>query len=164
MPVLCSSCSIVRQACGGPGPDGRSDSGALFQQARRNSGSADVRGAAAAGVGHRQCRRIPHDGRGPRRTRAGSVAGRGLCHDGPGCADQRPAAGILAVRDIDAAALSRYRPHQGAAARDQCVPTCSVRCRSISARPTSTTSTCSAAHSGSRRRRMPRIAATRGRA
>ena len=34
-------------------------------------------------------------------------------------ADAGPAAGVLAVRDLDAAALSRHRPHQGAAARRQ---------------------------------------------
>ena len=34
-------------------------------------------------------------------------------------ADAGPAAGVLAVRDLDAAALSRHRPHQGAAARHQ---------------------------------------------
>ena len=38
---------------------------------------------------------------------------------GRGGADARPAAGVLAVRDLDAAALSRHRPHQGAAARHQ---------------------------------------------
>ena len=34
-------------------------------------------------------------------------------------ADARAVAGVLAVRDLDAAALSRHRPHQGAAARHQ---------------------------------------------
>ena len=34
-------------------------------------------------------------------------------------ADAGPRAGVLAVRDLDAAALSRHRPHQGAAARHQ---------------------------------------------
>ena len=34
-------------------------------------------------------------------------------------ADAGPRPGVLAVRDLDAAALSRHRPHQGAAARHQ---------------------------------------------
>ena len=55
---------------------------------------------------------------------------------------------LHAVRDVDAANLSRHRPHQGAASRRQCARTCSTRCRSISARSTSTTSICSAAPSG----------------
>ena len=80
------------------------------------------------------------------------AAGRGLRHDGQGGADARAHPGVLAVRDLDAAALSRHRPHQGAAAGHQHRRMCSPRCRSISARPTSTTSTCSAAPSACRRR------------
>ena len=121
--------------------------GALFGKLARHPGGLGVRGAAAAGAGHRQRRRLPHDGRGSRRARAAGAAGRGLRHDGPGRADAGPAAGVLAVRDLDAAALSRHRPHQGAAARHQRRRRVHARCRSISARPTSTTSTCSAAPS-----------------
>ncbi len=51
--------------------------------------------------------------------RSGGVAGGDLRDDGPCCADAGRATGVLAVRDIDAAALSRYRPHQGATARHQ---------------------------------------------
>ena len=79
----------------------------------------DHRGVAAAGARHRQCRRLPHDGGGPRRPRPAGAAGRRLRDDGPRGADARRDAGVLAVRDLDAAALSRHRPHQGAAARHQ---------------------------------------------
>ena len=46
------------------------DPGRAVRQICRDPGSADLRRAAAAGAGHRQCRRLPHDGRGPRRPRA----------------------------------------------------------------------------------------------
>ena len=54
-----------------------------------------------------------------RAGRAGRAAGRGLRDDGQGGADAGPGAGVHAVRDPDAAALSRYRPQQGAASRHQ---------------------------------------------
>ena len=53
-------------------------------------------------------------GRGPE-----ALLGRGLRHDGQGGADARPGAGVLAVRELDAAALSRHRPQEGAAPRHQ---------------------------------------------
>ena len=43
---------------------------ALFGKLRGDPGGAGVRGAAAAGARHRQRRRLPHDGRGPRRRAA----------------------------------------------------------------------------------------------
>ena len=70
-------------------------------------------------------------------------------HGGQGLADPRPHPGVLAVRDLHAAALSRHRPHQGRDAGRSTCPTCSARCRPISAPPTSTTSTCWAAPSAS---------------
>ena len=97
---------------GDPGPDVPAPVG--------DSGRPDLRRGAAAGVRHRQCRRLPHDGGGSRRPRLAGAAGRGLRDDGTGRADAGPAAGVLAVREHDAAALSRHRPHQGAAARHQC--------------------------------------------
>ena len=69
--------------------------------------------------GHRQRRRLPHDDRGSRRPRSAGVAGRGLRHDGQGRADAGAGAGVLAVRELDAAALSRHRPPEGAAPRHQ---------------------------------------------
>ena len=75
--------------------------------------------APSAGLRRRQCRRLPHDGRGPRRPRLAGAARRGLRDDGARRADARPAAGLLAVREHDAAALPRHRPHQGATARHQ---------------------------------------------
>ena len=53
------------------------------------------------------------------RRRPAGAAGRRLRHDGPRRADAGPRAGLLAVRGVDAAALSRHRPHQGADARRQ---------------------------------------------
>ena len=93
--------------------------GALFRQARRHPGRLPGGDPAALGAGHRQCRRLPHDGGGSRRRRTGGVAARGLCHDGRGGAHAGLEPRVLAVRDADARALSRYRPHQGADARRQ---------------------------------------------
>ena len=53
-------------------------------------------------------------GRGPQALQAAVGAMMGARR-----ADAGRAAGVLAVRDLDAAALSRYRPHQGADARRQ---------------------------------------------
>ena len=94
----------------------RHHQGAL-RPAVRHPGGADLRGLAAAGAGHRQCRRLPHDDRGSRRPRTGGAAGRRLCDDGRGVEEPAALAGVLVLRDLDAAALSRHRPHQGAAAR-----------------------------------------------
>ena len=82
--------------------------------------------------GHRQCRRLPHDGRGPRRARLAGAAGSDRRHDGARAA-QTPGlhAGVHAVRELDAAALSRHRPHQGADARRQRRRRVRARCRSI---------------------------------
>ena len=60
----------------GSAPVGGRDPGRAVRRLRR-SRRHSYRGAAAAGAGHRQCRRLPHDGRGSRRARAGGVAGRG---------------------------------------------------------------------------------------
>ncbi len=54
-------------------------------------------------------------GRGPAALQAATFA-----HDGPRGANAGRAAGLQPVRDVDAAALSRHRPGQGAAARHQC--------------------------------------------
>ena len=106
-------------------PEARPRSRALGQRhhqgalrpAVRHPGGADLRGCAAAGAGHRQCRRIPHDDRGPRRARVRGAAARRLCDDGRGCEESAALAGVLVLRNLDAAALSRHRPHQGAVAR-----------------------------------------------
>ena len=58
------------------------------------------------------------------------------------------------VRELDAADLSRHRPHQGTDCSGSTSPTYSARFRSISARPTSMTSICSGARSASPRRPM----------
>ena len=86
------------------------------RQAGRDSERLHCGGPAAVGAGHRQCWRVPHDGGGPRRRRTAGLATRGLRHDGRGGADQGPEPGLLAVRNPDPAALSRYRSHQGAIA------------------------------------------------
>ncbi len=91
----------------------------LVREARADSGGARDRGAAAAGTGHRQRRRFPHDDSGPLRAGAGGPARRGLSDDGTRGADGRRLAGLLVVRDADAAALSRHRPPEGAAPRRQ---------------------------------------------
>ncbi len=62
-----------------PAKSDRRYSTAAVPEARRHAGSHDDRRAAAAGLRHRQCRRLPHDGRGPRRRRtAGSVETRSM--------------------------------------------------------------------------------------
>ena len=109
----------IREARERPATIGRRDPGAVVPAAVGDPRRPDVRRCAAAGARHRQCRRLPHDGRGSRRPRLAGLAGRSLRDDGAGGADARPAAGLLAVREFDAAALSRHRPHQGAAARHQ---------------------------------------------
>ena len=53
-------------------------------------------------------------------TGRGSAARRDRRYDGEGEPDPRPDAGLHSVRDFDPAALSRYRPHQGAASGHQC--------------------------------------------
>ena len=53
------------------------------------------------------------------RGSAGVAAGGGYAMMVRAVADARRRAGVLAVRDLDAAALSRHRPHQGAAPRHQ---------------------------------------------
>ena len=100
-------------------PIRRRHPGPVVQAPAGDPGRAHLRRRAAAGFRHRQCRRLPHDGRGPRRARLAGLAGRGLRDDGPGRADAGPAPGVLAVREHDAAALSRHRSHQGAVARHQ---------------------------------------------
>ena len=96
-------------------------------------------------------------GRGPQALQAGGRRDDGQrARETPG-----PDAGVLAVRGLDAAALSRHRPHQGATARHQHAGRVQRRCRSISARPTSTTSTCSGAPSACRRRPMRNTASSR---
>ena len=64
------------------------------------------------------------------------------------------------VRDVDAADLSRHRPHQGAASRRQCAGRVQRPAGLSSARSTSTTSTCSAAPAGSPCRRVTKTGAT----
>ena len=55
---------------------GRGHHRSAVRQVRRNPGSAHPRGPAAAGLGHRQCRRLSHDGRGPQQSRSAGAAGR----------------------------------------------------------------------------------------
>ena len=82
--------------------------------------AARLRRRAAAGARYRQRRRFPHDGAGSRRQRARRALQQAVgammaqANQTPG-----PAAGVLAVRELDAAALSRHRPCQGADARHQ---------------------------------------------
>ena len=93
--------------------------GAAESPAVGHPGRLHHRGAAAAGARHRHRRRLPHDGRGPLRTRIGGLApGHRIAGAGRG-EDARHCAGVLAVRNFDAAGLSQYRPHQGAAPRRQ---------------------------------------------
>ena len=109
----------VRDARQGPGEVRARDPARAAAEALRDRGGARARDRAAAGARRRHRRRLPHDGRGPRRARAGGAAGRGLRHDDARRAGAGPAPGVLAVRELDAAALSRHRPRQGAAARHQ---------------------------------------------
>ncbi len=62
---------------------------------------------------------VPHDGRGSRRPRLAGTAGSDHRDGEQGRADAGADAGVHPVRELDAADLSRHRPHQGAAARDQ---------------------------------------------
>ena len=105
-----------------------------------------LRARAAVGAGHRHRRRPEGLRAGSRRARAararearpGRVAG-------AAGADAGLHPGLHAVQHAHAADLCRHRPHQGRAAAACRSAACSRRCRSIWARPTSTTSTCSAA-------------------
>ena len=111
-----------------------------------NRGGLHHRDPAAAGARHRQRRRLQDAAPGAHRRRRAPRARGGLRADGQR-ADQDPnLAGVFTTFSAQLAAdLSRDRPHQGAHARTCRSPTSSRRCRSISARPTSTTSTPSAA-------------------
>ena len=131
----------VRGARQASGPIGRRHPGQAVRRAVVDPRGPPVRGGAAAGQRHRQCRRLPHDGGGPRRPRLPCLAERGLRHDGRGRPHARPYASVLAVRDQHAGGLSRHRPHQGAAPGHQHPGRVRRPCRSISARSTSTTST-----------------------
>ena len=102
-----------------PGQSAAAIQGKLFGALSVDPRGPHVRGGAAAGVRHRQCRRLPHDGRGPRRPRLARPAERGLRHDGRRRPHARRHPGVLAVRDQHAGTLSRHRPHQGAALRHQ---------------------------------------------
>ena len=74
-------------------------------------------------------------------------AGRGLRDDGTRGADAGSGAGVLAVREPRrrSSISTSTAPRRSCSASTS--PTCSPRCRSISARPMSTTSICSAAPS-----------------
>ena len=91
----------------------------LFAAIRRRSRTRGAGGRAAAGARHRQCRRLPHDDRRPRRPRPAALQGAAYAMMGRAAQTPGVAAGLHPVRDLDAAALSRYRPHQGAVARHQ---------------------------------------------
>ncbi len=60
-----------------PGQSSNAIQAELFKRYAAIQEGADHRDPAAAGAGHRQCRRLPHDGRGPRRARAAGAAGGG---------------------------------------------------------------------------------------
>ncbi len=92
----------------------------LNNRLSKDSGRLFDRRAAAAGARHQQCRRLPHDHRGSRRPRSRPRCGRSTA-DFMARATQTSGdhAGLHAVRDVDAASLSRHRPHQGAAPRRQ---------------------------------------------
>ena len=68
----------VRQAREGSGAIGCCYPGRAVRKICRDPGSLPDRRAAAAGAGHRQCRRLPHDGGGPRRARAAGACSRRL--------------------------------------------------------------------------------------
>ncbi len=61
----------LQEARGRSAPVGGGDPGRAVRQAGGDRGRLHRGGAAALGAGHRQRRRLPHDGRGPRRRRAG---------------------------------------------------------------------------------------------
>ena len=63
-----------REARRGPAPIGRRDPGRAVQASRVHPGCLDLCRRAAAGLRHRQCRRFPHDGGGPRRPRLRGAA------------------------------------------------------------------------------------------
>ncbi len=94
--------------------------GRIVCPSRRHPGGLDLRRPAAAGARHRQRGGIPDDGRGSRRPRPAGAAGGGWHHDAPSRADAGTFPGLLAVRDGDTGALSRYRPHQSADAGHRC--------------------------------------------
>ena len=102
------------RAAVGAGHPGRAQSPAV-----QAAGRLCARGAAAAGARHRHRRRLPHDDRGPRRPRPGRAAAGRRGDDGARRENRRRFPGLHAVRDLNAAGLSRHRPHQGAAARHQ---------------------------------------------
>ncbi len=104
-----------------------------------------------SGIGNAGGFRMMVEDRAGRRTAGAAEA---VCaDDGPGGPDARLQQVYLAVRDVDAAALSRHRPRQGAAAGGRRRRRVQRAAGQYSARcSTSTTSTCSAAPSGCRRR------------
>ena len=104
-----------------------------------------VRARAALGARHRHRRRPEGLRPGSRRARPAGARGRHLGAGRRRRADARPDPGLHAVQHEDAADLGRDRPHQGRAAGRADRRACSTRCRSTWARPTSTTSTSSAA-------------------
>ena len=110
---------LVRKTRPRSAPVGTCHSGRAQSPAVKNSGRFLCRGAAAAGARHQQCRWLPHDRRGSRRQRLGGAAQCDGGADGARRADAGPDQRVHAVRDLDAANLSQYRPHQGAAARRQ---------------------------------------------
>ena len=151
----------VREAGKGSPPICRRHRRPTVRAPVRDSGRRHFRGCSAAGLRHRQCRRFPHDDRGPRRAWFGGLAGRGLRHDGR----RRQNARRLPV----CSRCSRPRRHRSisisTAPRRSCSASafrrCSRRCRSISARPMSTTSTCSGVRIGWSRRPRAITARTR---
>ncbi len=92
-------------------------------------------------------------GRGPELLAAANDELVGAARKAPGLTS-----GVLALHREHAAAVRRYRPRQGAETRRADRRTSTKRSRPISARPTSTTSTCSAAPITSPRRPICRSA------
>ena len=103
---------------------------------------------AAAGAGPRQRQRLRDDAPGPRRRRLSGAAGRDLRDDGRRAAEPERRPGLLAVQHRLARG-SRPRSTATAPSWSACSRARSMtRSAPISARPTSTTSTCSAGPSG----------------
>ena len=121
------------------------DPGGAARQDVLAARSLRVRARAALGARHRHRRRPEGLRPGSRRARPAGARGRHLGAGRRRRADARPDPGLHAVQHQHAADLGRDRPHQGRAAGRADRRACSTRCRSTWARPTSTTSTSSAA-------------------
>ena len=125
------------------------------REAVGDRGSADPGDPAAADPGHRQRRRLCHAGRAARRQFRFRQAAGHHRRDRRQCADAKRVAARQFVVPLDGAAIRRRGRPRSRRRRCMSRPTrSSRRCRPIWARPTSTSSTSSAAPSRSMPRRM----------